>query len=354
MALDALASILETVLHNCGINEISRVVTKFEEALDDCGIRVDDWRDAYYKERFPKKMTSTTMAAQLMNFEIENLQLRSKAWAEGADQKFRLMSSFDIGKKNGHTILIPKTRNAGLVLTNSTTDLKLDSFPSEAVDKIAEENDRLRKQLEDLKHQHHSNSTQILCSALESMSDKVRSLEKENDTLNKLILECDRSNQRLKRQLQICEEETTDRLAAVNSHHKEETSIMKREIYRLQMENTTQREQIEALEMELDNESRIIRGLANRAGLVVDEVDSGNESADGTDDDDNSDLDDNDFDLEDMMDPGEDEQVPRGGENPRVQARMLQMRDQHEMIERLREEMEMIDLDFDHALNIQQ
>lgn len=349
MALDALASILETVLRNCGIGEISRVVTKFEEALDDCGMRIDDWRDAYYRERFPKRMTSTTMASQLMNFEIENLQLRNKAWAEGADQKFRLLSSFELGKKDGHTIMVPKTRNAELVLVNSTLNLKLDPFPSEAVDRIAEENDRLKKQLENLKEQQSSRSNQILCEALENMSDRVKLVEKENGTLSKLLIECEKSNQRLKRQLQICEEETTDRLAAVNSHHKEETSIMKREIYRLQMETTTQREQIESLERELDSGNRIIRGLASRAGLVVDETDSGNESAADSDENDENGSDDDGFDLEDMMDPGEDEQVPRGGENPRRQARMLRMRDE---MERIHEEMEIIDLDFDRALNI--
>lgn len=345
MALDALSSILETVLRDCGVNEISRVINRFEEALNDCGMRIEEWREAYYKERFPKRMTSTTMASQLQNFEIENLQLRNRAWAEGADHKFRLLASFEVGKKGENTVLLPKTRNAEIVLLNSTSDLKLDSYPSEAVNKIIEENHRLHQQIKQSKEQDTSNSTQILCEALENMSDRVKLIEKEKETMNKLLLECDKSNQRLKRQLEICEENTTDRLAAVNSHHKEEISIMRREIYRLQMENTSQREQIESLERELDDGNRIIRGLAHRAGLLVDETDSGCEADENSDE---SDDDHDEMDLEDMMDPGEDEQVPRGGENPRRQARALRMRDE---IERLREEMEIIDLDFDHALN---
>lgn len=345
MALDALSSILETVLRDCGINEISRVVNRFEEALNDCGMRVEEWREAYYKERFPKRMTSTTMASQIRNLEIENLQLRNRAWAEGADRKFRLLSSFEIGRKDGNTVLIPKTRNAEIVLLNSTSDLKLDSYPSEAVDKIVEENHELHQQLEKTREQGSSNSTLILCEALENMSERVKLIEKEKDTMNRLLLECDKSNQRLKRQLEICEENTTDRLAAVNSHHKEEISIMRREIYRLQMENTSQREQIESLERELDDGNRIIRGLAHRAGLLVDETDSGCEADENSD---TSDDDHDEIDLEDMMDPGEDEQVPRGGENPRRQARALRMRDE---MERLREDMEIIDLDFDHALD---
>lgn len=345
MALDALSSILETVLRDCGVNEISRVISRFEEALNDCGMRIEEWREAYYKERFPKRMTSTTMASQLQNFEIENLQLRNRAWAEGADHKFRLLASFEVGKKGENTVLLPKTRNAEIVLLNSTSDLKLDSYPSEAVDKIIEENHRLHQQVKQSKGRDTSNSTQILCEALENMSDRVKLIEKEKETLNKLLLECDKSNQKLKRQLEICEENTTDRLAAVNSHHKEEISIMRREIYRLQMENTSQREQIESLERELDDGNRIIRGLAHRAGLLVDETDSGCEADENSD---ASDDDHDEMDLEDMMDPGEDEQVPRGGENPRRQARALRMRDE---IERLREEMEIIDLDFDHALN---
>lgn len=345
MALDALSSILETVLRDCGINEISRVINRFEEALNDCGMRVEEWREAYYKERFPKRMTSTTMASQIRNLEIENLQLRNRAWAEGADLKFRLLSSFEIGRKGENTVLLPKTRNAEIVLMNSTSDLKLDSYPSEAVDKLVEENHELHQQLEKNREQGSSNSTQILCEALENMSERVKLIEKEKETMNKLLLECDKSNQRLKRQLEICEENTTDRLAAVNSHHKEEVSIMRREIYRLQMENASQREQIGSLERELDDRNRIIRGLAHRAGLLVDETDSGCEADEDSDapDDDHDEID-----LEDMMDPGEDEQVPRGGENPRRQARVLRMRDE---IERLREEMEIIDLDFDHALN---
>lgn len=345
MALDALSSILETVLRDCGISEISRVVNRFEEALNDCGMRVEEWREAYYKERFPKRMTSTTMASQIQNLEIENLQLRNRAWAEGADRKFRLLSSFEIGRKGENTVLLPKTRNAEIVLLNSTSDLKLDSYPSKAIDRIVEENHKLHQQLEKTREQGSSNSTQILCEALENMSERVKLIEKEKDTMNKLLLECDKSNQRLKRQLEICEENTTDRLAAVNSHHKEEISIMRREIYRLQMENISQREQIESLERELDDGNRIIRGLAHRAGLLVDDTDSGCEA------DENSDTSDDDrdgMDLEDMMDPGEDEQVPRGGENPRRQARALRMRDE---MERLRDEMEIIDLDFDHALD---
>lgn len=345
MALDALSSILETVLRDCGINEISRVVNRFEEALNDCGMRVEEWREAYYKERFPKRMTSTTMASQIQNLEIENLQLRNRAWAEGADRKFRLLSSFEIGRKGENTVLLPKTRNAEIVLLNSTSDLKLDSYPSEAVDKIVEKNHQLHQQLEKIREQGSSNSTRILCEALENMSERVKLIEKEKDTMNKLLLECDKSNQRLKRQLEICEENTTDRLAAVNSHHKEEISIMRREVYRLQMENTSQREQIESLERELDDGNRLIRGLAHRAGLLVDDTDSG---CDADENSDTSDDDHDEIDLEDMMDPGEDEQVPRGGENPRRQARALRMRDE---MERLREDIEIIDLDFDHALD---
>nr|Q5K037.1 RecName: Full=Non-structural protein 3; Short=NSP3; AltName: Full=NCVP4; AltName: Full=Non-structural RNA-binding protein 34; Short=NS34 [Human rotavirus B]CAI30288.1 nonstructural protein 3 [Human rotavirus B] len=344
MALDALASILETVLRNCGINEISRVTTKFEEALDDCGMKVDDWREAYYKERFPKRMTATTMASQIMNFEIENLQLRNKAWAEGADRKFRLLSSFEIGNKDGHTILVPKTRNAEILLANSTSDLKLSSFPSEAVAKLAEENEKMRKQIEHLREQQTSKSTATLCEALENMTERMKLIEREKETVRRMFLECDKTNQRLRKQIQICEEEATDRLVLVNSHHREEILIMKREIYRLQMENVTLKEQIDSIEQELDHSNRIVRGLANRAGLVVDEVDSGNETSDLSDDSDHDDHENSESDLEDMMDPGEDERIPRGGENPRRQARMLQMREE---MERLHEDMEILNLNLD-------
>nr|ADF57868.1 nonstructural protein NSP3 [Human rotavirus B] len=344
MALDALASILETVLRKCGVNEISRITTKFEEALDDCGMKVDDWREAYYKERFPKRMTATTMASQIMNFEIENLQLRNKAWAEGADRKFRLLSSFEIGNKDGHTILVPKTRNAEILLVNSTSDLKLNSFPSEAVTRLVEENEKLRKQIKHLREQQTSKPTTILCEALENMTEKMKLVEREKETVNKMFLECSRINQRLKKQIQMCEEEATDRLALVNSHHREETLIMKREIYRLQMENVTLKEQIDSIGQELDHSNKIIRGLANRAGLVVDEVDSGNETSEQSDESDHDDHENGESDLEDMMNPGEDERIPRGGENPRRQARMLEMREE---MERLHEDMEILNLNFD-------
>lgn len=325
MALNALASILETVLAECNTPDIARIMNRFEDALYDCGMRVEDWRDAYYKERLPKRMTSTTMSTQLMNLEIENLHLRNKAWAEGADRKFRLMSSFDLSTKNGHTILVPKTRNAEIILANSSSELKLSDHPSQAVDRLVQKNHELTEkiiQLESVKQD--SNSTVILCKAIEDMSEKLKSVEKEASNFEKLLLECDRSNTRLKKQLQICEEETTDRLAAVNAHHKEEIEIMKREIYRLQMLNAQLSDRNLILEEQHGHHLDIIRGLAARAGLVADEVDSGIETED-SDEDSSEEEEDDDFDIEDMMEPGDDEQRPRGGENPRMQARLRQM-----------------------------
>lgn len=325
MALNALASILETVLTECNTPDIVRVMNRFEDALYDCGMKIEDWRDAYYNERLPKRMTSTTMSTQLMNLEIENLHLRNKAWAEGADRKFRLMSSFDLSTKDGHTILVPKTRNAEIILANSSSELKLSDHPSQAVDRLVQKNHELTERVAQLESAgQNNNSTIILCKAVEDMSEKLKTAEKEASDLGKLLQECDRSNARLKRQLQLCEEETTDRLAAVNAHHKEEVEIMKREIYRLQMLNAQLNDRNLVLEEQHGHHLDMIRGLAARAGLVADEVDSGVETED-SEDDSSEEEDDGDFDIEDMMEPGDNEQRPRGGENPRRQARLRQM-----------------------------
>lgn len=347
MALNALASILETVLVECGVPDAARVMNRFEAALDDCGIKIEDWRDAYYKERLPKRMTSTTMSTQLMNLEIENLHLRNKAWAEGADRKFRLLSSFELSTKDNHTILVPTTRNAEIILANSTSELKLSDHPSQAVDRLVQRNHELTEKINQLESAKQSdNSTIILCKAVEDMSEKLKAAEKEASDLGKLLQECDRSNARLKRQLQICEEETTDRLAAVNAHHKEETDIMKREIYRLQMLNAQLNDRNAVLEEQHGHHLDMIRGLANRAGLVADEVDSGHETEDSDDDSSEEDSDDE-FDIEDMMEPGDDEQRPRGGENPRRQARLRQMNDE---LENMIEDLHILDEEFDNAL----
>lgn len=347
MALNALASILETVLVECNVPDVARVMNRFEDALYDCGMKLEDWRDAYYKERLPKRMTSTTMSTQLMNMEIENLHLRNKAWAEGADKKFRLMSSFEMSTKNGHTILVPKTRNAEIILANSSSELKLSDHPSEAVDKLIMKNHELTEEINQLKSAARgTNSTTILCKAVEDMSEKLRKAEKESSDLKKLLCECDRSNAKLKRQLEICEEETTDRLAAVNAHHKEEVDIMKREIYRLQMLNAQLNDRNTALEEQQEHHLGMIRGLANRAGLVADEVDSGHETED-SDDDSSEEESDDDFDIEDMMEPGDDEQRPRGGENPRRQARLRRMNDE---LENMIEDLHILDEEFDNAL----
>lgn len=270
MALNVIVSILEGVLNKFQIDDKDEISNEFKLALEDCGIRLDDWRDAYYRERIPRPMSSTSMAIQLKNFETEVLQLRNKAWNEGADRKERLMSSFEISSKKGHTILIPKTRNAQLVLANSVSDFRLNNNHSDIIDDLIKRNDELTKEIDELKN--------IQVSTLESgelnMSYQLQAVSAKVTELSDLLKVCENECIKLQKRLVFQEEDFEDRITAINSHHEEEKKILKREISRLNTYSKGVTEYNNFLEKQHERNIKIISGLAARANLLVDDSDS--------------------------------------------------------------------------------
>lgn len=240
MALNAVTSILGSVLTKHNIDNQLDVIEDFIHAMKDTGIRLDEWRDAYYNLKLPKKMTSTTMAIQLKNMETEILMLRNDSWNRGQTMKDRLLNSFDVGKKGEHTILIPKTRNAEVVLLNSTSDIKLNSFPSDVVDDLVKKNSQLELELEHTKNM------------LESETNYQNELleEKEN-----VIAMLQRDLEIEKKKLEFKEEEHKDVLDMINRHYVEEKGVYTREIATLRSTVNDLSLSIATLDAQFDNMS---------------------------------------------------------------------------------------------------
>nr|AUG44893.1 non-structural protein 3 [Rotavirus B] len=270
MALNVIVSILEGVLNKFQVDNMKEISNEFKLALEDCGVRINDWRDAYYRERIPKPMSSTSMAIQLKNFENEVLQLRNKAWNEGADRKERLMSSFEISSKKGHTILVPKTRNARLVLANSVSDFRLSNDHSDVIDDLIKRNDELTREIDELKN----NQISTLESGELKISYQLQAVSAKVTELSDLLKVCESECVKLQKRLVFQEEDFEDRITAINTHHEEEKKILRREIDRLNTYSKGITEYTDFLEKQHERNTKIISGLAARANLLVDDSDS--------------------------------------------------------------------------------
>nr|BAW98429.1 NSP3 [Bovine group B rotavirus] len=240
MALNAVASILGSVLSKHEIDDQLKIIEDFIHAMKDCGMMLDNWRDAYYKLRIPKPMTGTTMAIQLKNMETEVLRLRHESWKNGETMKDRLLQSFDVGKKNGYTVLLPKTRNAEVVLLNSTIDMKLNPFPSDVVDDLIKKNSELE------------NSIKVI---QEEANTKMRYQEELIEERDRIMSEMSQQITMLKKKITFLRENHKERLELINQHHEEEKKIYKREISELRLENGTLNLTISTLNKQFDNMS---------------------------------------------------------------------------------------------------
>nr|QXV87666.1 non-structural protein 3 [Rotavirus B] len=240
MALNAVASILGSVLSKHEIDDQLKIIEDFIHAMKDCGMMLDNWRDAYYKLRIPKQMTGTTMAIQLKNMETEVLRLRHESWKNGETMKDRLLQSFDVGKKNGYTVLLPKTRNAEVVLLNSTVDMKLNPFPSDVVDDLIKKNSELENSIKTIQ---------------EETSAKIRYQEELIEERDRIMSEMNQQITMLKKKITFLRENHKERLELINQHHEEEKKIYKREISELRLENGTLNLTISTLNKQFDNMS---------------------------------------------------------------------------------------------------
>nr|QRV11675.1 NSP3 [Bat rotavirus] len=147
LVCDALATLTRNVY---GDNEESaKFCRMYRTMITDSGLyqNLDNWRDAYYKERMPKRMSNSTVSIQIQNLEREILKIREEGFCSGWDRKKRTLNAFDIGEnKNGHTILVPTTHLSKIILENScNSDFVLPKVPDGLVENLRAELEEERK-----------------------------------------------------------------------------------------------------------------------------------------------------------------------------------------------------------------
>nr|ALX72691.2 NSP3 [Porcine rotavirus H] len=138
LVCDALATLTRNVY---GDNEESaKFCRMFRTMITDSGLyqNINNWRNAFYKERMPKRMSHSTVSIQIQNLEREILKIREEGFCNGWDRKKRTLSAFDIGEnKDGHTILIPTTHLSKIILENScNADFVLPKVPDKLVENL--------------------------------------------------------------------------------------------------------------------------------------------------------------------------------------------------------------------------
>lgn len=116
------------------------------EKMNDAGVDIDQWKQAFDGARLPNKMTKSTLAIQNANLEKEVVRLRAKEHRHGYDKSKRTLANFEVEKKNGNTVLNPKTRLAEIILLNSTQDLKLSAPPSDYIEELENKISDLEKE----------------------------------------------------------------------------------------------------------------------------------------------------------------------------------------------------------------
>nr|BBC18353.1 Nonstructural protein 3 [Porcine rotavirus H] len=147
LVCDALATLTRNVY---GDNEESaKFCRMFRTMITDSGLyqNINNWRNAFYKERMPKRMSYSTVSIQIQNLEREILKIREEGFCSGWDRKKRTLNAFDIGEnKDGHTILIPTTQLSKIILQNScNVGFVLQKIPDQLVENLRSELEEEKK-----------------------------------------------------------------------------------------------------------------------------------------------------------------------------------------------------------------
>ncbi|ASV45162.1 non-structural protein 3 [Rotavirus G] len=238
-----IADIVSRAAEKFGVNgeEMSAVVV---DMMSDSGISIDEWREAYYEKRFPKKMTASTMAFQIKNLETEVKSLRIRAYEEGYNREKRTLSSFGIRQEDGKTVLEPKTRLAEIILQNTKGNLKLSGIPKQ----------QYEQNLIDLETMRRENTDLIIMNS--GLRAAIKDLEEKNTALatRNMTLEHDMEQTEIQMQEKI--DHLEERLAELKPEQE-----LKKEITQLEVRL---HDAEKAMEQELDKVRREVRGQANR------------------------------------------------------------------------------------------
>lgn len=218
LMFDLFREIIKKNVDNPSIQD--KMYREFREAASDSGLaeNVNNWRDAFYGMRMPKRMTHTTVNIQMQNLEQEVLLLREKNYLDGVTRKMRTLNGFEIEKNSkGHTVLKPTTHLSKLILANTQReDLCLSGLPSQSFEKLCrdleiakKDNEILAKALTDARKTLsgiEDSHTEIR--ALESILQSERQLRKKMQSqrdeaqclllglCNRFGLQCDIDNSR--------------------------------------------------------------------------------------------------------------------------------------------------------------
>nr|QQD36995.1 NSP3 [Pacific black duck rotavirus G] len=320
-----------------GINWENELAAAVLDVMKDSGIDVDAWRNSFYEYRFPKSMTATTMAMQIRNLEQEVKMLRSEAYVKGFDRAKRTLASFDLEFINGRTMLKPKTRLAEIIIANTKGDLKLSGIPHAEFEQTLVELEEKKSEIEKLKQKNDELQVESekevfnLKIKMMELKDQLKTTEKEledmkihnntlehdleqnaihyeeqiHDLLAQVVKLKDESQ--LQKEIVILEKRLSDvdnamAEAIENAEKKIKANydVRIRDLERrgrelqsslraLHEEHEDLMDQLDFQEMENDRLKRLLEGLANRAGLLLEEVDVSDEEGYDTSDAEDSD-----------------------------------------------------------------
>lgn len=320
-----------------GINWEDELAAAVLDVMKDNGVDVDAWRDCFYEHRFPRSMTATTMAIQIKNLEQEVKMLRSEAYIKGFDRTKRTLASFDLEFVNGRTTLKPKTRLAEIIIANTKGDLKLSGIPHAEFEQTLieleekkSEVEKMKEEIEKMKAEHERESLSLKVKMM-GIKDQLKETEKELEStkIHSNTLEHDleqnaihyeeqihdllaevvklRDESQLQKEIVILEKRLNDvdnamaeTIENAEKKIKANYEVRIRDLERrgrelqsslraLHEEHEDLMDQLDFQEMENDRLKRLLEGLANRAGLLLEEVDVSDEEGYDTSDAEDSD-----------------------------------------------------------------
>nr|AQX34668.1 NSP3 [Rotavirus I] len=159
-------------------------LAKVQDVVYDSGVgeQLDKYRKAYEQEWFPTGTYSSTKF-RMYNLEKEVVKLRGMLYANGLGKRERALNDFDVGTdERGHTILLPKTRLAELIIANTKdTRFKLNAVPDQEFEKINAELENAKKICNDLVEQNQTliGESNFMFGRIGSMEKMIKDLKEE-------------------------------------------------------------------------------------------------------------------------------------------------------------------------------
>nr|AYH64827.1 NSP3 [Rotavirus I] len=159
-------------------------LAKVQDVMHDSGVseQLNKYRKAYEQEWFPTGTYSSTKF-RMYNLEKEVVKLRGMLYANGLGKRERALNDFDVGTdERGHTILLPKTKLAELMITNTKdAGFKLNAVPDQEFEKVSAELENAKRICNDLIEQNKTiiNESNLMFGRIGSMEKMIKDLKEE-------------------------------------------------------------------------------------------------------------------------------------------------------------------------------